>query len=93
MHRGAEILGSIAGAGFGSSKPTVIADPNLAAPPGSPLSAVQATASSSGETLASGYTLVVTAGNSTSDTFTCGQTTGGRYIVADSGSNIISYPS
>jgi hypothetical protein len=92
MHRGAEILGSIASAGYTSSKPTTITNPNIAAPPNTPLAAVQATATSGGETLTSGYTLVVTAGNSNTDTFTCGQTTSGRYIVADSGSNIISYP-
>ena len=88
MHRGAEILGSIAGAGFGGSTPAAISNPNVAAPGGTPLQKVQAAAA--GDPISTAYSLTVTASNGTVDTFTTAQTSGGRWIVADSAGNIIS---
>ena len=68
----------------------VISNPNVAAPGGTPLQKVQAAAA--GDSITTAYTLTVTASNGTADTFTTAQTSSGRWIVADSAGNIISFP-
>jgi hypothetical protein len=91
IHRGAEILFSSASGRITKQTEAAISNPSVPpSDPNSPLAAIQAACP--GDPVATAFTTTVQYGTFSSDTYTAAQTTSGRYIVADSSNEIISFP-